>query len=313
MRRGILKDSKPGLQIFFVLLTVLASWVIFQLLSMLSAMLFYDLTLVDISSAMSNLEDPVIIGFLKYVQAITSIGMFIVASLIISWFISEHPMRFLELDRHKGIAITLLVILLMIFSLPMNNFLTYLNQSLKLPEGLSWLQEYFIEQETSMEKVMERFLRPENSLSLFVNLFVIAIIPAIGEEMLFRGIIQKIFIRWFGNIHTGILVTALLFGVLHFQFLSLLPRFVLGIIIGYLFVWTRTLWMPILAHFIVNATAVVFYHFHYSDLIGLEMETVGTPESHLSYAFLSLTFVVITLFVIRRVMKEKNKDVRPSI
>jgi membrane protease YdiL (CAAX protease family) len=193
----------------------------------------------------------------------------------------------------------------MILALPMNNFFTHINNLLDLRESLPGIQEYLEDAELKAEQLFESFLNVSGMGPLIINLLVVAVVPAIGEELLFRGVLQDLFIRWSKNIFLGVLITSLVFALLHFQFLSVLPRFVLGMILGYIFVWTRSLWMPVLAHFINNALAVVYYHLLYKGTIERGIENVGKPDHDPVYAILSVVIIGILLFVIRRIMKDK--------
>src|SRR5207344_1198984 len=95
-------------------------------------------------------------------------------------------------------------------------------------------------------------------LSLAINLFIIAFLPALGEELFFRGMMQKLFSQLTKNNHLAIIITSIIFSAIHLQFYGFLPRMVLGIFLGYLLVWSGSLWLPILAHFVNNASAVLF-------------------------------------------------------
>jgi membrane protease YdiL (CAAX protease family) len=92
---------------------------------------------------------------------------------------------------------------------------------------------------------------------MIINLFIIAILPAVGEEFFFRGVLQKILIKLFKSGHVAIWVTAFIFSAMHFQFFGFVPRFILGLIFGYLFFWSGTLWLPVISHFINNAVPVI--------------------------------------------------------
>src|SRR5690606_9694418 len=93
--------------------------------------------------------------------------------------------------------------------------------------------------------------------ALAINLLMIAIIPAIGEELLFRGGIQNIFYKWFKNPHIAIWAAAILFSAIHVQFYGFIPRMLLWALFGYLLVWGKSIWYPIIGHFINNGSAVV--------------------------------------------------------
>lgn len=314
MRPSYLKDSKPSLQFLFSLLIVLASWLVFQLLALLSGAILFGVSLSEIQPALNDSVDPVNIAYQKYLQSVISLGMFVVAPLTIAYSLSSNSIKgYLKLDYYPGHSVALLVAIIMILSLPMNNYFTYLNGQLDLPQGFSGIQDYMEDQENRAYKVFERFLNVTGVGPLLINLLVIGVIPAIGEELLFRGVLQKIFIRWTRNAFFGVLITSIAFAVLHFQFLSVLPRFVLGMILGYIFVWTRSLWMPIIAHFVNNALAVIYYHLMYNNKIGEGIEHVGKPENDQIYAILSIVIVIILLFVIRRIMLEKSSRYQAEV
>ncbi|MCF8391322.1 MAG: CPBP family intramembrane metalloprotease [Bacteroidales bacterium] len=282
------------------------SWLFFQILSMLTGGLIFGLKMDDFRYILTNLDDPVNINYLKYVQTLSSIGMFIISSLIIARLLSEKPFEFLALDKTPEILILILVITLMTVSIPMNNYFGYINAQLQLPEFFNKLQVYFENKEAEGTRIMNSFLNSSSFSGLLLNLFIIAVVPAIGEELFFRGILQNMMIRWTKNSHWGILITGFAFALLHFQFLSLLPRIAQGILLGYLFLWTKSLWYPIIAHFINNALAVVFYHYYFMEKVNDGMETIGTPDGYAFAAILSLAGVVLLLYLIARISGEKQ-------
>ena len=116
-----------------------------------------------------------------------------------------------------------------------------------------WLMKF----DVNSEAIVIAFLQMDTVWDLFYTILVIAIVPAIGEELLFRGYLQQKFGNWLRNPHIAILTTALLFSAIHFHFQGMVPRFILGVLLGYLFYWSNSLWLPILGHFVNNAQAVI--------------------------------------------------------
>jgi membrane protease YdiL (CAAX protease family) len=232
--------------------------------------------------------------------------MFIIAAGVTAWYIDNDWKLFLGLKSNPEWLVSLLAVVFVIVILPFTNFLSYFNTNLHLPAFLSGLEDFFRNQETKMTEIMESLLKPGGMGGLFVNLIVIAVIPAIGEELTFRGVIQKLLTRWFGHAHWAILITAFLFSAMHIQFLSFLPRFFLGIVLGYLFFWSKSIWLTMLVHFINNAIAVVFYHYYFGGLTGNFMETVGTPENGFAFAILGATAGFALLYMIYRKCLVKN-------
>jgi membrane protease YdiL (CAAX protease family) len=306
MKRGFLNEAHPSTQLLFTGLILIGSWIVFQLLGMLSGMFLFGLSFNDILNAFQTYTDPLMIAFLKYVQAFTSVGMFIFSAIITAICIDTDWKLFLGLKEKPGWIVSLLAVLFIILILPFTNFLTYYNENLHLPQFLSGVETFFRDKEIQMTEIMESLLKPGGMGGIFVNLLVIAVIPAIGEELTFRGIIQKLLNRWFGHPHWAILVTAILFSAIHIQFLSFLPRFFLGLVLGYLFYWSGSIWLTMLVHFINNAIAVIFYHYFYSGSVGNYMEIMGTPEKDLVLALAGAVAGSIILFLIYRKYQVKN-------
>jgi membrane protease YdiL (CAAX protease family) len=140
---------------------------------------------------------------------------------------------------------------------------------------------------------------------LLVNLFVIAILPAIGEELFFRGSLMRIFGRFIPNIHLNIIIIAFIFSFIHLQFYGFLPRFLLGILLGYAYVYTRSIWMPILIHFINNAISTFAYYFYASGKIEVNPDELGTNFSPV----LLILNIGLIILIFRYLYKNKPKTV----
>ena len=303
MKHG-LKDRDYLTQFLFSLLIVIGSWLFFQLFSMLTGGLIFNIKMGELGDLLTNLSNQKYVDYLKYIQAMSSIGMFVVSSFIIAFLFSNSPFGFLGLDIKPVLLISVLMLALAIIALPMNNFLGYFNAKLQLPEFLDGVQKYFEHKEEQGEKIMESFLGGATVGGLYVNLLIVAVIPAVGEELFFRGILQNILVRWTGNKHWGVIITGVAFALLHFQFLSLLPRIAQGILLGYLFLWTKSLWYPIMVHFVNNAVAVIFYHYYYQEKLSDGMETIGTPDANISMAAISIIGIGLILYSIKRISGE---------
>lgn len=306
MKKGFLSTAHPTTQLLFAGLVLIASWIIFQLFAMATGMFIFDVSIDGMLNIYNAFNDPVMIDFLKYVQALTSIGMFIAAAIFAAYFIDGDWQEFLNLKRSPGIYLSILSVLFITIILPFTNFLSYINMNIQFPYFLSGVEDFFRSKETQMTEIMESFLKPSGSWGLLINLVVIALIPAIGEELTFRGILQKILSRWFGNTHWAIFLTAFLFSAMHIQFLSFLPRFFLGLVLGYLFFWSNSIWLTILVHFVNNAVAVIFYNFYYGGQAGDFLEKAGTPGNYLFLAFSGLAIGITLLAIIYRKCKSDN-------
>ncbi len=243
----------------------------------------------------------------KFMQGFYTIGLFIVPPVVFALLNKERPLVFLELNQKPQMRSMAYAAILMLASIPLVNFTYALNQQFPFPDSIAQL---FKTMEENAAKITEAFLADKSTLSLITNLVLIAVLPAVGEEFFFRGVLQKQFSNWFKNEHIAILVTAFLFSALHMQFYGFLPRFILGIFLGYLFVWSRNLWLPILAHFVTNGFTVLVTH--YSKFADPDkLEKIGTLEnSSFQFAFYSAMLVSVMLYgVYQTELKRRSQSI----
>ncbi|GAA4003728.1 hypothetical protein GCM10022408_14160 [Hymenobacter fastidiosus] len=138
-------------------------------------------------------------------------------------------------------------------SIPFMSGLVEWNAKAHFPAFLQDLEAQARELETRAQ-VLTKFLTHFNTTARFlVGVLVIAVVPAISEELVFRGIIQRNLVQWFGSRHVGVWLAAAIFSAIHFQFFGFVPRFVLGLILGYLYEWSGNILVPMAAHFTQNA------------------------------------------------------------
>ena len=117
-----------------------------------------------------------------------------------------------------------------------------------------------IDKEDKADNLIEMLVESNTFRVMMLNLLTIALLPAIAEELIFRGVFQKIFSNIFKSGHVAIWFTAFLFSTIHFQFFGFIPRFILGLVFGYLFFWSGTLWLPVISHFVNNAFPVILVY-----------------------------------------------------
>lgn len=187
----------------------------------------------------------------------------------------------------------------MFAALPLINWMVTVNEMMKLPVSLKGMEEWMQAAEQEAAKLTAVFLNVKSPGGFLVNMLMIAILPAIGEELMFRGLIQRLLKDWLKNIHVAVFISALLFAAMHLQFYGFLPRMALGVLFGYLFYWTGTLWVPIFAHFVNNAAAVIVSYMSQTGTIKGNYENFGSTENA-GYLIASLAVGGILLFLIYR-------------
>jgi membrane protease YdiL (CAAX protease family) len=241
------------------------------------------------------------VALLKFFQAFQSIFLFVVPPIVLAKLFGETPATYLKLSSKPRAATGWLGIALIIAILPVINYTQQINSQLSLPEMFSGLEQWMRATEESVNRLTEKFLSTTSLGGLLVNILIIAIIPAIGEELTFRGLFQNIFTRWLKNYHAGIWLSAMLFSFFHFQFFGFLPRLLLGVAFGYVVAWTGNLSYAILMHFTNNFLGVMVYYLVHRNIISVNLDEIGVAgnESGL-YLWSSLVISTILLYIIYR-------------
>lgn len=212
---------------------------------------------------------------LKWLQFLQTVATFLLPAIVGAWLWSDRHKPFVWLRMNRGMEwkVALLAVTAMVCAIPGINLLADLNSRVQLPESLGFIEQILRQQEEAAAALTERFLQADNIGMLLVNIGLLALLPALAEETAFRGTLQQIA----GNTHAAVWITAFLFSAVHMQFYGFVPRMLMGAMFGYIFVWTGSLWVPILMHATNNGLAVLCYY-----LLGADQnsktwaDTIGT-------------------------------------
>ena len=286
--KGIYKDKSSATKIGILFLLIFVSVILLTLVGSAIVLFFSDFGLSQ------DLSNQVAVNYLKLLQFFSAIGLFVAPTLLYAYLTDFDYKLLFNFKRQSAF----LVIVIMMLITPFIGWLLEMNMSIPFPDWILRLGN-------DSEKIVESFLKMNHLGDLLFNLLVIAIVPAIGEELLFRGYFQQSFSKWLSSPHVAIIVTAVLFSAIHLHFQAFLPRFILGVLLGYLFYWSGSLWLPILAHFANNAQAVIFSYptFKvdsgvYSVLSDLEVDSM--------MALFSFASVVVLLFMFYKTVSIKK-------
>jgi membrane protease YdiL (CAAX protease family) len=294
------REMKPFSQLMFSMFVILVSFLAFMLISVVVAIPFLGVDSLKNLAVLNDMTNPETLTTLKYFQVVQSIGLFIVPPFILGWLFYGKTVEYLFLNKPFQSSSVFLVFVMMFFSAPFINLLGELNASMVFPEWLSGLESWMKNAEENAEMLTKAFLKVDSVGGLVFNLFMVALLPAVGEELLFRGVIQRIFTRWTRSYHWGIWIAAALFSALHMQFYGFVPRMLLGVLFGYLLAWSGSMWLPIIAHFLNNAIAVIGMFLIDKNIIKPEIEEIGTASGSYYMAAISIVLVGIFLVLIKR-------------
>jgi len=214
--------------------------------------------------------------YLYIVQIVTAFGTFFLPALVFSYCASKSWLSYNVADTVAPPKLVGYVLVLSLFILPIVVCLGYINEQISFPDSMQKMEVWLREMEEKSKIALQLLTANSNVTVLFLNIVVLALFPAVFEEFLFRGTIQPLFTKWFANKHVAIIVTAFIFSVIHFQFYGFIPRLLLGIYLGYLFIWGRSLWLPIIAHFMHNAVSLIFDYG--AQRRGVDLETIDRNQ-----------------------------------
>ncbi len=273
-KKALLAGLSSAEKFLFVVVMVFILGLAFQFLGAFMASWIYGFELSEILSADSASPQPGYVAATKMMQIMGAIGTFILPALLFSYLFAGNWISYYQFGKTENFLAVLCTICMAISVIPFINYLAELNLQMEIP--FRKLDMLLRNMEEDAEGIMKIFMSSTSLLGLLVNLFMIGVLAAIGEELIFRGLLQRLMYDIVRNPHVAIVMTAVLFSAFHFQFFSFLPRFFLGIVLGYLMYSGRSIWYPILAHFVNNALGVVYYYLNARGSTEDVLEQIGT-------------------------------------
>lgn len=267
-------DSEPSSPILtpsFIIVVLITAMFFGNLISSLMLMGIAEASGTSLEAALSLSQDSSIDerNRVRVLQMMVHFFMFALPAILVSWFAfrASWPTR-LGLSQSPMVPTVVLAILFIAAAFPLAQLVYEWNQAIPLPEWMSTMEE-------QADQMIASLLIMERWDELLFNILAVAAIPALGEELVFRGLVQGQLQRSFAlgtaqgrfNLspsmqgHLAVWVSAVLFSAIHMQFEGFFPRILLGAALGYLFLWTRNLWVPIAAHFFNNAAQVLIQYF----------------------------------------------------
>lgn len=238
---------------------------------------------------------------LKITLLVGSLATFLIPAL----WLQRKERQFHYFPAHSIETRPFLLVLIALFAfVPLMDFIADLNQNMRFPESMKAIENWMYKSEKEAEGMMKILVMDASWGAFFLNVLVLAVVPAIVEEYFFRGALQGIFIRWFGNVHTAVFVTAVVFSAIHLQFYGFVPRFLLGLFFGYLMIWSGNIWLPIWGHFVNNFTVTLWAFVYSKQGKSFEDLQASIDFSTILYIFSAL---VTGLFIILIYQWFKNK------
>jgi membrane protease YdiL (CAAX protease family) len=272
---------------------------IFMVLSLIGVTLLSSITgisITDVSDpAKWNSGQPNMIVFIRGMLVVQFLGLFLIPSLLFAYFSDPQPMRHIGLQQKGRPLYWVLGIAAMLIAIPLVQYIGDLNRQINFGRGTQqWMQSM----EDEAARQIKFMLGRNTPTELILNIIFIAAFAGIGEELFFRGVLQRIFIKVFKSPWAGIVITAILFSGFHFQFFGFFPRLLLGILLGA--IYSGSLWPAIVAHFVYDAFFITLAYFYPQMLDETESTFLGGPTGLMLAALVSAVLVALIVWVLHK-------------
>jgi uncharacterized protein len=299
-------DTMSRFRVFNTIAFVIFSLAIGQVTS---ALLVSKICNVNAFQILEALKDPINAdrNLIVILSAFYSLFSFFIIPVSYLLLYKKDSVKFL-LTKNKIRFVPLLLAAMAMFTiLPFVAVLIKLNHSIELPSWLASVEAYFKESEEHALLLTNSLLSFGGLKDLIVAILIMAIIPGIVEEVFFRGIVQMQLQDILRNSHYAILGSAFLFSFFHFQFYGFMPRFMFGVLFGYIFIWSGNIWYSCAAHVVNNLIAVLGGYFFGPQILDAEnMDVILTVLLFPSVAATALIILKLRRTQDTRMLKATN-------
>ena len=234
------------------------------------------------------------------IQFLVSFSAFVVIPLL---FLKRHEgvrfSHFFQLNKVDSRTVITTGFLALAFMVVNSVFIEW-NMNVQFPEALDQTAREWEDRGKELTEYFTDF----DSIPYFIFCIVaIAVVPAVGEELLFRGLIQSYIVRISGNKHVAIWLAAIFFSAFHFQFFGFVPRMLLGALFGYLYVYSGNIVYPMFAHFVNNGFTLLMLYLYQNGQITYDVENTASVPLE-SVAIFTIIGVGLFIFFLKQVKTE---------
>jgi uncharacterized protein len=258
--RGFMKHKPAGNQLLIVVSITLVSFFLVGLLGTVLLTSFSGMKMSDMTNMSKwDFSQPSTLFMVRGMMVVQFLSLCLLPSLVAAWLFSGNTKKYLGLKAPSNSLYLVAGVVAILVAIPLVNWLGELNRQVQFPADIAkWMKE----KEAEAALTIKGLLSQRTPKDLVLNIIFIAGLAAVGEELLLRGVAQRLFIKWFKNPWMGIIVAAFIFSAMHVQFYGFVPRFVLGILLGLLYWYSGSLWTAILAHFVYDAALIILAYYN---------------------------------------------------
>jgi uncharacterized protein len=292
----------PSLQFLILVAITIAVVLVGNLIGAVIVAAFYGLDMV-MNIAQLDLSTPGSVNALWILQIVGTTIPLLITPLVFARFVVKQPREYLKPSFNFPWAMLVIVFCVMMVSSPLIELLSRINQDMVLPDYLGGVQKWMRDSEDKAEKLIAVLLKMDTIFGAIATVIAVGLFTAIVEELMFRGCVQTIFVKWTGNVHAAVWITAILFSAFHMEFFGFLPRLLLGALFGYFAARSGSVWPAVWAHFLNNGTAVVVTYLYQHKKIKINPDDVHV-FNYQAYIF-SFIIVLFLLYLYHNVAKKQ--------
>jgi membrane protease YdiL (CAAX protease family) len=255
-------------------------------------------TMQVVSMGPADYARPELVGVIRGLLIVQFFAIFLLPSLVFAYLADPDPLAYAGFKAPQKNMFFLLALVTIFAAFFTVALMAMINESLVhlLPKtSQKWIENG----ETDANGVLDNVLLLRTPADLGMAIFLVGALPAIGEELFFRGILQKLFIQIFKSAWPGIIFTAFLFSAFHMQFMGFLPRMALGIILGALYWYSGSIFTSMLGHFAFNSINVLLIYFKVSDLD-------SKSPSNTTFSLIGVASLALVVFLINYLRKKST-------
>jgi membrane protease YdiL (CAAX protease family) len=243
--------------------------------------------------------------YMMVLQGTVHFFSYLLPSLLYWFYMERKDWQDFNFRKQPAVTTWFLAAIVVLVFIPLNSQFIQWNSNMVFPESWSGLESWMRDKEDQNAMLTKFMTNYQQIGQLLIALTVVVLLPALGEEVLFRGIIQRKLAQHWANVHVAIWVSAAIFSAIHFQFYGFLPRMILGAVFGYLYYWTGRLSIAILAHFVNNGFVILMMFLYQTKVLTINIEEIKTMPWITILASVALTTAI--LFEIRKAgLKQKT-------
>lgn len=253
-----------------------------------------------------DMLSPKMLMVMKLIQIIGVVFIFILPAFLYSMFFTDEKAAYLGITVKPKVSSLLISALVFVVGLPLISMLEHINKMLYLPESMAAIEDWMKQSEANAQKITELFLADTTVSGMLLNFFVIAFVAAVGEELFFRGALQNSLLEVVKNPHVAVWTAAILFSAFHMQFFGFIPRVLMGAVLGYLYLWSKSIWIPVFAHFVNNGLAVILIYLSNKGIIDKDIQNTSFTEQDWVVVLFSLFLLISAISAVYFIEKKQK-------